>query len=44
MTLMETGQVIPDFLDPYKPEDADITKLKFEYDTDEEDPGENGDA
>ncbi|KAI1203471.1 P-loop containing nucleoside triphosphate hydrolase protein [Nemania serpens] len=44
MTLMETGQVIPDFLAQYKPEDADISKLKFEYDTDEEDPGENGDA
>lgn len=42
MTLMETGQAIPDFLEHYKPEDANISKLKFEYDTDEEDPGENG--
>ncbi|KAI0542756.1 P-loop containing nucleoside triphosphate hydrolase protein [Xylaria digitata] len=44
MTLMETGQEIPDFLEKYKPEDTDVSKLKFEYDTDEEDPGESGDA
>ncbi|KAI0447236.1 P-loop containing nucleoside triphosphate hydrolase protein [Xylaria telfairii] len=42
MTLMETGQEIPDFLEQYKPEDT--SKLKFEYDTDEEDPGEDGGA
>ncbi|KAI0419031.1 P-loop containing nucleoside triphosphate hydrolase protein [Xylaria grammica] len=44
MTLMETGQDVPDFLEQYKPQDTDISKLKFEYDTDEEDPGESGDA
>ncbi|KAI0405479.1 P-loop containing nucleoside triphosphate hydrolase protein [Xylaria palmicola] len=44
MTLMETGQPIPDFLEQHKPEDTDISKLKFEYDTDEEDLGENGGA
>ncbi|TGJ84893.1 hypothetical protein E0Z10_g3876 [Xylaria hypoxylon] len=44
MTLMETGQAIPEFLEQYKPEDTDISKLKFEYNTDEEDPGESGDA
>ncbi|KAI0548516.1 P-loop containing nucleoside triphosphate hydrolase protein [Xylaria curta] len=44
MTLMETGQAIPEFLEQYKPEDTDISKLKFEYDTDEEDPGEEGGA
>ncbi|KAI1125782.1 P-loop containing nucleoside triphosphate hydrolase protein [Nemania abortiva] len=44
MILMETGQTIPDFLEPYKPEETDVSKLKFEYDTDEEDPGENGNA
>ncbi|KAF2965411.1 hypothetical protein GQX73_g8169 [Xylaria multiplex] len=44
MTLMETGQEIPDFLEQYKPEDTDVSKLKFEYDTDEEDPGDGGDA
>ncbi|KAI1505001.1 P-loop containing nucleoside triphosphate hydrolase protein [Biscogniauxia marginata] len=37
MTLMETGQEVPDFLEPFKPGDDDPTKLKFEYDTDEED-------
>lgn len=42
MTLIETGQEIPNFLEQYKPEDT--SKLKFEYDTDEEDPGEDGDA
>ncbi|KAH9884852.1 P-loop containing nucleoside triphosphate hydrolase protein [Xylariomycetidae sp. FL2044] len=36
MTLMETRQAIPDFLEQYKPEDTDVTKLKFEDDTDEE--------
>ncbi|KAI1427407.1 P-loop containing nucleoside triphosphate hydrolase protein [Xylaria sp. FL1777] len=44
MTLMETGQEIPDFLQQYKPDTTDISKLKFEYDTDEEDPGESGEA
>ncbi|KAI0874522.1 P-loop containing nucleoside triphosphate hydrolase protein [Hypoxylon argillaceum] len=44
MTLMETGQTIPDFLEQYKPEETDVSKLKFEYDTDEEDPGDNGGA
>ncbi|KAI0487338.1 P-loop containing nucleoside triphosphate hydrolase protein [Xylaria cf. heliscus] len=44
MTLMETGQVVPDFLEQYKPHVTDVSKLKFEYDTDEEDPGESGDA
>ncbi|KAJ8129089.1 hypothetical protein O1611_g4543 [Lasiodiplodia mahajangana] len=47
MILMETGQTIPDFLEPYKPDETDVSKLKFEYNTDEEDPGdndENGDA
>ncbi|KAI0975815.1 P-loop containing nucleoside triphosphate hydrolase protein [Xylaria arbuscula] len=44
MTLMETGQEVPDFFDQYKPEGNDVSKLKFEYDTDEEDPGESGEA
>ncbi|KAI0203302.1 P-loop containing nucleoside triphosphate hydrolase protein [Astrocystis sublimbata] len=44
MTLTETRQEIPDFLDQYKPEEKDVSKLKFEYDTDEEDPGEGGDT
>ncbi|KAI5925780.1 P-loop containing nucleoside triphosphate hydrolase protein [Camillea tinctor] len=45
MTLMETGQQIPDFLEAYKPEDSDPSKLKFEYDTDEEEPEDgNGDG
>ncbi|KAJ8123671.1 hypothetical protein ONZ43_g431 [Nemania bipapillata] len=44
MTLMETKQEVPDFLEQYKPEEKDISKFKFEYDTDEEDPGENGNA
>ncbi|KAI1300441.1 P-loop containing nucleoside triphosphate hydrolase protein [Xylaria venustula] len=44
MTLMETKQEIPDFLEQYRPEGDDISKLKFEYDTDEEDPGENGES
>ncbi|GAW26156.1 putative DEAD DEAH box helicase [Rosellinia necatrix] len=42
MILMETGQEIPDFLEQYKPEETDVSKLKFEYDTDEEDLGETG--
>ncbi|KAI8632807.1 P-loop containing nucleoside triphosphate hydrolase protein [Xylariaceae sp. FL1651] len=44
MTLMETGQEVPDFLEQYKPEDTDVSKFKFEYGSDEEDPGEDGDA
>ncbi|KAI0434853.1 P-loop containing nucleoside triphosphate hydrolase protein [Xylaria sp. FL1042] len=44
MTLMETRQEIPDFLEPYKPETSDVSKFKFEYATDEEDPGESGEA
>ncbi|KAI3340879.1 P-loop containing nucleoside triphosphate hydrolase protein [Ustulina deusta] len=44
MTLMETGQEIPDFLQQYKPDETDVSKLKFEYDTDEEDQGESGEA
>ncbi|KAI3327023.1 P-loop containing nucleoside triphosphate hydrolase protein [Xylariaceae sp. AK1471] len=42
MTLMETGQEVPDFLHQYKPENTDVSKLKFEYDTDEEDPDAGG--
>ncbi|KAI0521579.1 P-loop containing nucleoside triphosphate hydrolase protein [Xylaria bambusicola] len=44
MTLMETNQAIPDFLQQYKPEGDNASKLKFEYDTDEEDPGEGGEG
>ncbi|KAI1351287.1 P-loop containing nucleoside triphosphate hydrolase protein [Xylaria sp. FL0043] len=44
MTLMETGHQIPDFLEQYKPDTTDVSKLKFEYDTDEEDPGESGEG
>ncbi|KAI1181103.1 P-loop containing nucleoside triphosphate hydrolase protein [Nemania sp. FL0916] len=44
MTLMETDQEIPDFLQEYKPDNADASKLKFEYDTDEEEPGETGET
>ncbi|KAI1813165.1 P-loop containing nucleoside triphosphate hydrolase protein [Poronia punctata] len=41
MTLMETGQMVPEFLEPYKPQEKE---LKFEYDTDEEEPeaGDDG--
>ncbi|KAI0019896.1 P-loop containing nucleoside triphosphate hydrolase protein [Xylariomycetidae sp. FL0641] len=38
MTLMENNQVVPDFLEQYKPEDG---VLKFEYDTDEEEMAAN---
>ncbi|KAK5626837.1 hypothetical protein RRF57_002552 [Xylaria bambusicola] len=44
MTLMETNQVIPDFLQQYKPDGDNASKLKFEYDTDEEEPGEGGEG
>ncbi|KAI1259857.1 P-loop containing nucleoside triphosphate hydrolase protein [Xylariaceae sp. FL1019] len=44
MTLMETGQDIPDFLSQYKPEETDVSKLKFEYGSDEEEPFEDGDG
>lgn len=44
MTLMETGQEVPDFLQQYKPEGKDASNLKFEYDTDEEEADEGGDA
>ncbi|KAI2639402.1 P-loop containing nucleoside triphosphate hydrolase protein [Xylaria nigripes] len=43
MTLMETGQEIPDFLERYKPAETDVSKLKFEYNSDEEVPAEAGD-
>lgn len=33
-TLLETDQTVPDFLDPYKPEDE--TKLEWDDDTDNE--------
>ncbi|RYP66816.1 hypothetical protein DL771_007614 [Monosporascus sp. 5C6A] len=36
LTLMETKQEIPDFLQQYIPPDADPNNLKFEDDTDEE--------
>jgi ATP-dependent RNA helicase DDX3X len=44
MTLMETGQDVPDFLEQYKPDETDASKLKFEYDTDEDDPDAGNDA
>ncbi|KAI0602718.1 P-loop containing nucleoside triphosphate hydrolase protein [Biscogniauxia sp. FL1348] len=44
MTLMETGQPVPDFLLPFKPEESDPNKLKFEYDTDEEEQDGGGGA
>ncbi|KAI1434813.1 P-loop containing nucleoside triphosphate hydrolase protein [Xylaria sp. CBS 124048] len=44
MTLMETGQDIPDFLSQYKPEETDVTKLKFESDEEEEGNDGNGDV
>lgn len=43
MTLMETNQEVPDFLQPYKPEETDVSKFKFDYDTDEEPAGESDD-
>ncbi|KAI1823686.1 P-loop containing nucleoside triphosphate hydrolase protein [Xylaria intraflava] len=42
MILMETGQQIPDFLQAHKPDETDVSKLKFEYDSDEEDAGDGG--
>ncbi|CAJ2504234.1 Uu.00g116280.m01.CDS01 [Anthostomella pinea] len=40
MTLIENNQPVPDFLEQYKPQEDE--KLKFEYDTDEEDPDAAG--
>ncbi|KAI1329950.1 P-loop containing nucleoside triphosphate hydrolase protein [Xylariaceae sp. FL0255] len=43
MTLLETGQVVPDFLERFV-EGQDVTKFKFEYGSDEEEDagGETG--
>jgi hypothetical protein len=36
---METGQEATNSLQRYKSEDTDFSKIKFEYNTDEKDPG-----
>jgi ATP-dependent RNA helicase DDX3X len=41
-TLLETGQEIPDFLEPYMPEGEARSKLKFEADSDFEDDAADG--
>ena len=42
MTLMETKQTVPEFLQEFAPTGAEADNLKFEPDTDEEDNGANG--
>ena len=40
MTLMETKQTVPEFLQEFAPTGAEAENLKFEPDTDEEDENE----